>query len=64
MGVWKIKLFKETGIVRELPVFFRFESVFISGVLDEIQMVKVEGRDSKNRRRTLTKTRVYYSHEN
>ncbi|MCW7077143.1 MAG: exonuclease V, partial [Candidatus Syntrophoarchaeum sp.] len=54
-----MKLFKETGIVREFPVFFRFESVFISGVLDEIQMVKVEGRDSKNRRRILTKTRVY-----
>jgi exonuclease V len=53
-----VNQYKKNGITRELPVFFKFCSALISGVVDEIIKVEEEGRDSIDRRRKYKRTRV------
>ena len=46
------------GMTRELPIYFKFGSLFISGVADEVRLTIEEGRDSINRKRKFKRTKL------
>lgn len=46
------------GITRELQIFFNYGTIFVSGKLDEVNIIMEEGRDSINRRRKFKKTKL------
>lgn len=46
------------GMTRELPIYFKFGSLFINGVADEVRLTIEEGRDSINRKRKFKRTKL------
>ena len=46
------------GLTRELPIYFKFGFLFISGVADEVRLTIEEGRDSINRKRKFKRTKL------